>query len=61
MSLSRDCNKTLIGCFLIRILRGTSIIYASHVHMRILFYVTMTQLQSIVTAIHEYGIYETIL
>ena len=59
MSLSGDCNKTLNGCFLIMILRGTSIMYASPVHLHILLYVNMTQLQSIVTVIHEYGIYET--
>ena len=33
--------------------------YASPMHMCILLYVIMTQLQSVVTAIHEYGIYET--
>ena len=59
MSLSCDCIKILIGCFLIWILSGTSIIYASPVHMCILLYITMTQLQSIVTVVHEYGIYET--
>ena len=59
MSLSCDCSNTLIGCFLIRVLRGTSIIYASPVHMHILLYAIMTQLQSIMTAVHEYGIYET--
>ena len=32
----------------------------AHVPMHILLYITMTQLQSIVTAVHEYGIYETI-
>ena len=57
MGLSCDCNKILIGCFLIRILEGTSIMYASPMHMHILLYVIMTQLQSVVTAIHEYGIY----
>ena len=57
--LSCDCNKILIGCFLIGILEGTSIMYASPMHMQILLYVIMTQLQSVVTAIHEYGIYET--
>ena len=59
MGLSHDCNKILIGCFLIRILEGTSIMYASPVHMCILLYVIMTQLQSVVTALHGYGIYET--
>ena len=59
MNLSHDCIKTLIGCFLIWILSGTSIIYASSMHMHILLYITMTQLQSIMTAVHEYGIYET--
>ena len=58
MGLSRDCNQILIGCFLIRILEGTSIMYASPMHMHILLYVIMTQLQSVVTAIPEYGIYE---
>ena len=33
--------------------------YASPMQMRILLFVIMTQLQSVVTAIHEYGIYET--
>ena len=33
--------------------------YASPVHVRILLYVIMTLSQSVVTAIHEYGIYET--
>ena len=33
--------------------------YASPMHMCILLYIIMTQLQSVVTAIHEYGIYET--
>ena len=36
MSLSHGCIKTLIGCFLIWILSGTSIIYASpcaHAHI----------------------------
>ena len=60
MGLSCDCNKILIGCFLIRILEGTSRMYASPMHMCILLYVIMTQLQSVVTAIHEYGIYETV-
>ena len=60
MGLSHVCNKILIGCFLIRILEGTSIMYASPLHMRILLYVIMTQLQSVVTAVHEYGIYETV-
>ena len=58
MGLSHDCNMILIGCFLIRILEGTSIMYASPMHMHILLYVIMTQLQSVMTAIHEYGIYE---
>ena len=58
MGLSCDCNKILIGCFLIRILEGTSIMYASPMHMHILLYVIMTQLQSVMTATHEYGIYE---
>ena len=57
MGLSHDCIKILIGCFLIRILEGTSMMYASPMHMHILLYVIMTQLQSVVTAIHEYGIY----
>ena len=61
MGLSRDCNKILIGCFLIRILEGTSIMYASPMHMHILLYVIMTQLQSVVTAVHGYGIYETVI
>ena len=52
MSLSHDCIKTLIGCFLIQIPSGTSLIYASPVHMHILLYITMTQLQSIVTVVH---------
>ena len=34
--------------------------YARPMHMCILLYVIMTQLQSAMTAIHEYGIYETI-
>ena len=59
MGLSCDCNKIFISCFLIRILEGTSIMYESPMHMRILLYVIMTQLQSVMTAIHEYGIYET--
>ena len=59
MSLSYDCIKTLIGCFLIQILSGTSIIYASPGHRHILLYITMTQLQSIMTVVHEYGICET--
>ena len=59
MGLSHDCNKILIGCVLIRILEGTSIMYASPMQMCILLFVIMTQLQSVVTAIHEYGIYET--
>ena len=59
MSLSCDCNHILIGCFLIRIQEGTSIMYASLMHMRVLLYIIMTQLQSVMTAIHEYGIYET--
>ena len=33
--------------------------YASPMHMHILLYIIMTQLQSFMTAIHEYGIYET--
>ena len=61
MGLSSDCNKILIGCFLIRILEGTSIMYASPMHMFILLYVIMTQLLSVMTAIHEYGTYETSL
>ena len=58
MDLSHDCNEILIGCFLIWILEGTSIMYASPVHMCILLYFIMTWLQSVVTAVHEYGIYE---
>ena len=58
MGFSHDCNKILIGCFLIRILEGTSIMYASPIHMCILLYIIMTQLQSVMTAIHKYGIYE---
>ena len=61
MGLSRDCNKILIGSFLIGFLEGTSIMYARPMHMRILLYVIMTQLQSVVTALHGYGIYETVL
>ena len=34
--------------------------YASPMHIRILLYVIMTQLKSVVTAIHEYGIYKTL-
>ena len=59
MGLSSDCNKILIGCFLIRILERTSIMYASPMYMRILLYIIMTQLQSVMRAVHEYGIYET--
>ena len=59
MGLLCDSNEILIGCFLIRILEGTSIMYGSPMHMHILLYVIMPQLQSVVTAIHEYGIYET--
>ena len=59
MGWSHDCNKILIGCFLIWILEGTSIMYASPVHVCILLYIIMTQLQSVVTVVHEYGIYET--
>ena len=59
MGLSHNCNKILIGCFLIRILEGTSIMYASPMYKSILLYIIMTQLQSVMTAIHEYGIYET--
>ena len=59
MGLSHDCNKILIGYFLIRILEGTNIMYASPMHKCILLYIIMTQLQSVKTAIHEYGIYET--
>ena len=33
--------------------------YASPMYMRILHYIIMTQLQSVVTVVHEYGIYET--
>ena len=58
MGLSCDCNQILVGCFLIRILEGTSIMYASPMHMHILLYFIMTQLQSVMTAIPEYGIYE---
>ena len=42
MSLSHDCTENFIGCFLIRILRGTSIIYASPARSN----VVLTQLQS---------------
>ena len=59
MGLPCDCNKIFIGCFLIRILEGTSIMYASPMHMCILLYIIMTQLQSVVTVVHGYGIYET--
>ena len=33
--------------------------YGSPVHMCILIHITMIQLQSIMTEMHEYGIYET--
>ena len=33
--------------------------YSCHVHMRILLYITKVLLQSSVTVIHEYGLYET--
>ena len=33
--------------------------YASLMYMHILLYVIMTELQSVVTAVCEYGIYET--
>ena len=59
IGLSHDCNKILIGCFLIGILEGTSIMYASPMHMYILLYIIMTQLQSVVTVLHENGINET--
>ena len=59
MGLSCDCNKILIGCFLIRILEGTGIMYSSPMHMHILLYIIMTQLESVVTVVHEYGIYQT--
>ena len=49
MSLSHDCTENLIGCFLIRILRGTSIIYASPA----CYSVVLTQLQSVVIALHH--------
>ena len=49
MSLSCDCTENFIGCFLIRILRGTSIIYASPVH----YNVVLTQLQSVLIALHH--------
>ena len=45
MSLSHDCIKTLIGCFLIQILSGTSIIYASqcaHAHITLHHYDSIT-------------------
>ena len=33
--------------------------YASPMHMHILLYIIMTQLQSVMTAVHGYVIYET--
>ena len=54
MSLSHDCTENFIGCFLIRILRGTSIMYASPAHYNLCrFVMVVTQLQSIVIALHE--------
>ena len=41
MDLSCDCNRILIGHFLIWILEGMSIIYAGSVHMHILLYIIM--------------------
>ena len=49
MSLSHDCTENFIGCFLIRILRGTSIIYASPARYK----VVLTRLQSVVIALHH--------
>ena len=45
MSLSHDSLENLIGCFLIRILRGTSITHASPVHMHITTHITLSWLQ----------------
>ena len=54
MGLSHDCTENFIGCFLIRILRGMSIIYASPVHYKLCcFVLVVTQLQSVVIALHE--------
>ena len=49
MSLSHDCTENLIGCFLIWILKGTSIIYAGPACDN----VVLTQLQSVVIALHH--------
>ena len=49
MSLSHDCTENFIGCFLIRILGGTSIIYASPACCN----VVLTQLQSVMIALHH--------
>ena len=53
MSLSHDCTENLIGCFLIRILKGTSIIYASPAH----YNVVLTQLKSCCDSSTSYMVY----
>ena len=53
MSLSHDDIEHLIGCFLIRILRGTSIIYASPA----CYNMVITQLQSCCDSSASYMVY----
>ena len=53
MRLSHDCIEKLIGCFLIRILRGTSIIYASSAR----YNMVVTQLQSCRDSSASYMVY----
>ena len=54
ISLLQDCIENFIGCFLIRSLRGTSIMYASPAHYNLYrFVMVVTQLQSIMIALHE--------